>query len=295
MFGKLLKYEWKAMMKTMLPIYGVTMVLAAVNGFLFQSILGGWMDRSALFSTMQTTAITLYMLILMLMGVFTAVMIVQRFYKGLLRQEGYLMFTLPVKTWKLIFSKACVSFAVSVLSMIVGILSIGLFGGLDFFRALYELPILMWAFMQEGYEANPEAFAYMVLFALEVLAGLAVAAFASIYELYFFHGSGTAVQESQGNLVSVLVYGSEHSDEFCGNASRGKRDGSDGFCRDGRGYDYETSYGGAWNAGRSGCQPGASDVWNRVCAGPKTESGIDRRAARLLTAGKEETSLPIFI
>ena len=40
MFGKLLKYEWKAMMKTMLPIYGATMVLAAVNGFLFQSILG---------------------------------------------------------------------------------------------------------------------------------------------------------------------------------------------------------------------------------------------------------------
>ena len=28
MFGKLLKYEWKAMMKTMLPIYGATMVLA---------------------------------------------------------------------------------------------------------------------------------------------------------------------------------------------------------------------------------------------------------------------------
>ena len=95
------------------------------------------------------------------------------------------MFTLPVQTWKPIFSKACVSFAVSVLSLVVGILSMGLFGGLDFFRALYELPILMWAFMQEGYEANPEAFAYMVLFALEVLAGLAVAAFASIYELYF--------------------------------------------------------------------------------------------------------------
>lgn len=93
MFGKLLKYEWKAMMKTMLPIYGATMVLAAVNGFLFQSILGGWIDRSALFSTMQTTALTLYMLILMIMGVFTAVMIVQRFYKGLLRQEGYLMFS----------------------------------------------------------------------------------------------------------------------------------------------------------------------------------------------------------
>ena len=185
MFGKLLKYEWKAMMKTMLPIYGAALVLAAVNGLLFQSILGGWINRSALFSTMQTTALTLYMLVLAVMGVFTAVMIIQRFYKGLLRQEGYLMFTLPVKTWKLIFSKACVSFAVTVLSMIVGILSMGLFGGIEFFRALYELPILMWAFLTEGYKADPAAFVYMALFALEMLAGLIVAVFASIYELYF--------------------------------------------------------------------------------------------------------------
>ena len=77
------------------------------------------------------------------------------------QQEGYLMFTLPVKTWKLIFSKACVSFAVTVLSMIVGILSMGLFGGIEFFRALYELPILMWAFLTEGYKADPAAFVYM--------------------------------------------------------------------------------------------------------------------------------------
>lgn len=222
MFGKLLKYEWKAMMKTMLPIYGATLVLAAVNGFLFQSILGGWMEHSSLFSTMQIAALTLYMLILAVMGVFTAVMIIQRFYKGLLRQEGYLMFTLPVKTWKLIFSKACVSFAVTVLSAIVGIFSMGLFGGLDFFRTLYELPILMWAFLAEGYKADSAAFAYLALFALEILAGLAAAAFASIYELYFSMALGQLsrnhkviwsvfwfmVVSTVMNLVAMLLMGS---------------------------------------------------------------------------------------
>lgn len=222
MFGKLLKYEWKAMMKTMLPIYGATLVLAAVNGFLFQSILGGWMEHSSLFSTMQIAALTLYMLILAVMGVFTAVMIIQRFYKGLLRQEGYLMFTLPVKTWKLIFSKACVSFAVTVLSAIVGIFSMGLFGGLDFFRTLYELPILMWAFLAEGYKADSAAFVYLALFALEILAGLAAAAFASIYELYFSMALGQLsrnhkviwsvfwfmVVSTVMNLVAMLLMGS---------------------------------------------------------------------------------------
>ena len=37
MFRKLLKYEWRAMMRTMLPIYGATLAVALINGFLFQS------------------------------------------------------------------------------------------------------------------------------------------------------------------------------------------------------------------------------------------------------------------
>lgn len=185
MFGKLLKYEWKAMMKTMLPIYGAALVLAAVNGFLLQSVLGGFIGRSRIFSTMQTAAVTLYMLALGAMGVFTAVMIIQRFYKGLLKQEGYLMFTLPVKTWKLIFSKACISFLVSACSMTVGILTIGLFGGLDFLRVLIELPAGIFNLFREGYQREPALCMHMLAFALELLLGLAAAAFASIYELYF--------------------------------------------------------------------------------------------------------------
>lgn len=185
MFGKLLKYEWKAMMKTMLPIYGAALALAAINGFLLQSVLGGFIGRSRIFSTMQTAAVTLYMLALGAMGVFTAVMIIQRFYKGLLKQEGYLMFTLPVKTWKLVFSKASVSFIVTVLSMIVGIFSMGLFAGLDFLKVLIELPAGIFNLFREGYQREPALCMHMLGFSMEILLGLVVAGFASIYELYF--------------------------------------------------------------------------------------------------------------
>ena len=40
MFRKLLKYEWRAMMRTMLPIYGATLAVALINGFLFQNVFG---------------------------------------------------------------------------------------------------------------------------------------------------------------------------------------------------------------------------------------------------------------
>ena len=98
----------------------------------------------------------------------------------------------------------------------------GLFGGLDFFRTLYELPILMWAFLAEGYKADSAAFAYLALFALEILAGLAAAAFASIYELYFSMALGQLsrnhkviwsvfwfmVVSTVMNLVAMLLMGS---------------------------------------------------------------------------------------
>ena len=133
MFRKLLKYEWRAMMRTMLPIYGATLAVALINGFLFQNVFGTGSETPALLEYTRIATMTLYIFVMAAMGVFTAVMVIQRFYKGLLRQEGYLMFTLPVKTWQLVFSKACVSLAATFCSLAVGILSLGMFGGIDFY------------------------------------------------------------------------------------------------------------------------------------------------------------------
>lgn len=66
----------------------------------------------------------MYIIIMVGMFVMTFIMMIQRFYKNLLSDEGYLMLTLPVKPWKHIVSKLMVSMLWVVASGIVALISI---------------------------------------------------------------------------------------------------------------------------------------------------------------------------
>ena len=50
--------------------------------------------------------------------------VIQRFFRGLLGDEGYLMHTLPVSPWQLIGSKLLCAVVTTLLSIVVAILSI---------------------------------------------------------------------------------------------------------------------------------------------------------------------------
>ena len=145
MFGKLIKYEWKAVMRSMLPIYGALAAISVINAFLFSDLLTGNgaaainLEQGFLDQT-QMVAMLLYTGILVVMGVFTVMIVIRRFYSGLLKREGYLMFTLPVKPWQLVLSKALVACIVCMLSFLVAFFSIGCYVGGNFFVALIELP-----------------------------------------------------------------------------------------------------------------------------------------------------------
>lgn len=113
MFRKLVKYEWTAMIRSMGPIYLAVLAVTILNTFMFH-VIKPYMNqpRGIFFPLMDFTPYltgTLYAVVLGVMAVFTVTIIIQRFYKGLLKDEGYLMFTLPVESWKLILSKAFVS------------------------------------------------------------------------------------------------------------------------------------------------------------------------------------------
>lgn len=122
MFGKLCKYEWKYMMRFFLPMWGVLLVLGVINAFSAPHWL---FDYSS-----QGLEIAGGLLFLALyLGFFavvivTTVVIIQRFYNGLLKDEGYLMFTLPVKSGALINSKLLVSVLLTFITAVVGLLSI---------------------------------------------------------------------------------------------------------------------------------------------------------------------------
>ena len=93
MFGRLLKYDFRSMFKQFGFIWPAALLLALVNHF----TLSGLDSTSAVGETTAGMAMLVYVAILMAMFIITMIFVIQRFFKGLLGDEGYLMHTLPVR------------------------------------------------------------------------------------------------------------------------------------------------------------------------------------------------------
>lgn len=106
MLGKLMKYEWKATKRTFLPLYGALLVLALINGLFFRI---DDVDENGIAVSLKVIVLLTYIAIIIATFVMTAVVMLQRYYKNILGREGYLMNTLPVKGYELIWSKGIVS------------------------------------------------------------------------------------------------------------------------------------------------------------------------------------------
>ncbi len=117
MLGKLIKQEWKATIRILLPLY---MILVCTT--LITSLLAHWdNDFSNLITGLSTFT---YAISLLLIAAGTTILLYVRFYKNLLTDEGYLMFTLPVKTNDLVLSKLIISCFFTIASIIGVILSL---------------------------------------------------------------------------------------------------------------------------------------------------------------------------
>ena len=107
MLSKLLKHEFRATGRVMLPIYAAVLALAVLanlsirfiqnTGSTFLRILFGLLIAAFVVSVIAAVIMTL-------------VMMITRFYRNLLKDEGYLMHTLPVSVHGLVWSKLIVSF-----------------------------------------------------------------------------------------------------------------------------------------------------------------------------------------
>ena len=114
MLGKLFKYEMGAASRIFLPIYVALIILSIVNR-IFRGINRLFMSRIS-----GIIEVTLFVAL----GAATLLLIIQRFNKNLLKDEGYLMFTLPVKSHTLIISKLLSAIVWSIGSGIIATLAI---------------------------------------------------------------------------------------------------------------------------------------------------------------------------
>ena len=120
MLAKLLKYDFKAMFKIFLPLWGVLLVVSGIN----RLFTGAGLDAEQGLGLVNSLMVLLYVLLIVAVMVVTTVIIIARFYQGLLKDEGYLMFTIPVKPWQLVASKLISAVVISMLSVLVAIVSV---------------------------------------------------------------------------------------------------------------------------------------------------------------------------
>ena len=164
MFGKLLKYDLRANLRTLLPLWLTTIGLSLVCTLLY----GARVTPQTALGRFLLLILPAIALVLLMGAMFTVsvVYMVRGFSRGLLGQDGYLMFTLPVSVTQHIFSKAIIAVAMCFLSCLVAFLSILLL----------------------SHGINPATFSFFdpaaVPYVLEGLLWLVLCAFAAVLFIY---------------------------------------------------------------------------------------------------------------
>ncbi len=220
MLKKLCKYEFRSIGRTLIPIYIAVIAVSIIASISlamnvdYGRYYGNWAVQWAvemnfpyqlqrIFTFVMSLA---YFAVMVALFVLTVVIILQRFYKGLLCDEGYLMFTLPVKPWQLITAKGITAFVMSALSCIVSCISIFimLLGSTPYpLRMLTELfSFKNWSILfTQLNNSVPMWGVYVFEFIILAIVG----SLASLYQIYASMAIGHLAKKNR-ILMSVVAY-----------------------------------------------------------------------------------------
>jgi len=181
MTGNLIKYEFRSGLRYIGIIWPALIVSAALLGIVFKVMnIVSPEDPQGIMNIIQLifdlVFPLLYAAIFIAMIVITIFIVILRFYKGLLGDEGYLMHTLPVKPWQLITSKGIVACAVVMISIICAVLSVLILVGIDDISGLVTGAKEFFAVLGE----EPR----LILVIIEVIILAIFGTMASIYHIY---------------------------------------------------------------------------------------------------------------
>ncbi|MDO4287845.1 MAG: hypothetical protein Q4C55_01540 [Eubacterium sp.] len=193
MLGKLVKYEFKATGRLLLPLYAAFLIMTLITKF-FGSINS---DATGLVISMGVV-IFLYTILIIGLAVMTFIMIIQRFYKNLMTDEGYLMFTLPVPVWQQVVAKMLIGLFWSVIYVIaVGLSALILILNSDTAAAMLNaFNGLNWpVFLQN----------HGILLCIEILICMLVATMAAMTQIYAAIALGQ-LSNKHKILMAVVAY-----------------------------------------------------------------------------------------
>ncbi len=107
MLGKLMKYEWKATWKLLVPANALILAMTLLAWCMIK-MLDHSGDRMVFMAVMVTMT---YVLSMFAVSIGTGIFLIYRFYTSTYGDQGYLLHTLPVDTHHIIIAKVLVSAA----------------------------------------------------------------------------------------------------------------------------------------------------------------------------------------
>lgn len=167
MLWKLLKYDFRSMWKQCSIIWLAALLVALINRLtLIEGIRTASISAWQLGGAIHSITSTVFIGVLFAVFIIAMVFILKRFYQGLLGAEGYLMHTLPVRSWQLVASKLICAVFVTVISVIVAILASVLLVPTDW-SELFRGEL--WQTVFHGLTKHPETLMYLLEMSLLLL------------------------------------------------------------------------------------------------------------------------------
>ncbi len=195
MLRKLYKHEFHLLLRSLFPIYAALGLFAVVckltslieiDNVIYEAVMG--------FSTV------FYVVSILAMFVVGMVIIVVRFYKNLLSQEGYLTFSLPFTATEHIVCKLICAAAMMLLNGIAVIFSLIIVGlGSELMDEIIEILPIMFKEVFAGYSALS-----VTLFFIQIFIMIVISMFQSVLMYYTAMAIGQQFRNKIGG--SVIAY-----------------------------------------------------------------------------------------
>ena len=205
MLSRLIKHEFRATGRRMLPTLGVLAllgVLANLSIRLLESGVGGTLLR-----ILMVLFIAAFFIGMTVAWVMTLVLMISRFYRNLLKDEGYLMFTLPTNSHALIWSKLIVSTVwFLATALLIGLLvlltaaNLGKMSADDFSAAFYGMREVLDLLYSLGVSKGS-----LALLLGEFIVASVVTCLTTCLQFYAAMGLGQMSDNHKG-LMSVLAF-----------------------------------------------------------------------------------------
>ena len=205
MLGHLIKHEFRATGRRMLPTLGVLALLGLLANFSIRVLESGFGGN--LLRILMVLFIVAFFVGMTVAWVMTLVLMISRFYRNLLKDEGYLMFTLPTNSHALVWSKLIVStvwfLATALLIGLLILLTVANLGKMsadDFNAAFYGIREVLDMLYQLGVSKGS-----LILLLAELVVASVLTCLTTCLHFYAAMGLGQMSANHKG-LMSVLAF-----------------------------------------------------------------------------------------